>query len=358
MAVAALATTFGALGQAELHAADFREGSANRSLRVMTAIGGALVTSVIAYFLLVGWLAVPTGAAIAAVALVPAGVTVGLWRAEYIASGRLLIPSAVNAGTAFLRLGVLILLSLLSLLSLSSALWATQGAVAAGALVLWWLAKPLPVPPSIPGSAPSEAAGWKRPAQILTFAAFTAILLRSDVLVLQLTSSPGQVGLYAAAVGLSEAFLALSAGFKARLQASIYGQGSRKRLVREVAILHAILLPMLLGIAALASPIVVVLFGSAFAPAADILRILMVAAYFQVLMDCGTGVLVVLGKRKALVLASLTGAIVALATLLPLTTWFGAGGAAWSSAVAYASVAAVAWCTVFRSQGSGASRSI
>ena len=93
----------------------------------------------------------------------------------------------------------------------------------------------------------------------------------------------------------------------------------------------------------IAKPFTLAMFGDAFAPAVPALRILIFAAIALMLVDCGQGLLAVLGLRRAMFITSALGAAVTILSLCLLVGRFGAVGAALASLFAYAVVAATSW---------------
>lgn len=350
MAVAAFAITFGALGQAEIHAMEIRQQAHRRAKRSTISIIGLLIASLVTLIILIYFLGVDAPTAIAVTIFIPIIGLAGLWRAEHVSRSNLYVLGAQNAGTSILRLCFIAVLFFFGVLGVTQAVFVTQLSAAIGAAVLWYILRVSPPKNRanrILNLAPLQRSSMSA-IQILTSAAFTAVLLRADVVVLGITNSVSEVGIYSAAVGLSEGALAISAAFKNRLQAALYSNEQRKRVVSELLIMHAILLPLLVAGALLSQLAVQILFGEAYFGAAVVLQVLMIAAYFQVLMDCGMSLLVVIGRRLQMVIASAIGALTAIFTLFPLTTSFGPVGAAWSSTIAYAATSLFLFFTLFR----------
>lgn len=347
LAVLSFAVTFGALGQSELHAHELRVGHSDRRRRLRIAAVGSTVAAIAAWLILVGWFSIDPALAFAGAVFVPLLSIAAIWRTEHISLANLLLVSSSGAVSSLLRLAAVAILFSLSALGVLEAVLATQLAAVVVAFALW---------AGLRGSASLGATGPHKRGrtevqsalQILGFAALTAVLLRANILVLGAVSPLAEVGVLSAVVSLSEAALALSAAFKNRLQSVLYASGSGKRVLREYAILHAVAIPGLVTGFLFSDVITLMLFGEEFAGAGDVLRMMIVAAYFQMLMDCGNGMLTVLGARSAMVSASAAGAGAVLISLFLLAPVSGALGAALATIIAYALAAGLSNFAVYK----------
>jgi O-antigen/teichoic acid export membrane protein len=109
-----------------------------------------------------------------------------------------------------------------------------------------------------------------------------------------------------------------------------------------------LLLPLVfLGIVS-AERFVIVVFGDEFRPAAPSLQVLVVASVALILLDCGQGLLAVLGQRRAMFISSFVATAIAIVTLLLMVPTWGAFGAAVSSLIAYGTLAILSWVILFR----------
>jgi len=167
----------------------------------------------------------------------------------------------------------------------------------------------------------------------------TALLLRVDQLLLGYLVSPGELGVYVIAVGISEASLLISAILKPRLMGSIFTSGSLVLLAKYTRLL-AISWPGILGVAFFtARPLIELLYGVEYSSAWRPLLILLVAALFIIVMDLNSAAFVALGRPRSSLAVSCLGAGLALA-VTPVAIWaWGMEGAAAATALTYGAAA-------------------
>lgn len=169
-------------------------------------------------------------------------------------------------------------------------------------------------------------------AQIGTLQPFSGMQL--DVLALTLLSASGQIGLYMAA--LAGANLIRAQGY-ALGQVVLPEVAKRTDQSEQWRIIRRFMLLALVGgggasiiVQCAASPLIRLVYGHEFTPAAPILRILVVAgtigAVYRILGDGVRG----MGKPSIMTMAELIGALGGFAALLVLIPHFGAIGAGWA----------------------------
>lgn len=350
-----MAATFGAFGQPEAHAADLRAvATVSRRTRTRLIVFASVCAAVISFNILSFAMGVPLGAALVTALFAPI-VSLGFfWKVDLIAMGNVLGPAVENSLAAIFRLAAIAILFLLGALSLNSALAGTQIAAAGGALILlvMYMVTKRRALSSPVSSADRAVVDFKRAIiqalPTIGFATSTAITLRLDVIVLGILANPEQAGYYAAVVGFSESALALSAAFKNRMQAACYRPDAFRRVRREMFVMLAIALPGM-AVGELVAPwLVTSLLGPEFEPAVAIFRVMILAAIFQLLLDCGQGLLVVLGLRRHLLVVSVAGALVTLVSLTLLVPSAGGVGAAWASVIGYGTVGAASLAIAYK----------
>ena len=328
LAVASVAVMMGALGQAETYLSNFRQGEDSYRTAVLIARVCGIVAGFLAFATMVG-LGLPISVAILLSLWVPLLGEANIWRSAAIGRSNTNRPALANAIASLIRLILIPTLAILSVLSLEVAASLMQGALFVGSLLAMGLYATRVGPhASSRASLESTRAAAKSGLRFVLFGAITAITLRSDVIVMQVFSSPTEVGTYAAAIALAQSGLALSGYFRGRAQVAIISSEPLRGVVRETAgLLMCGALAVVVVIAA-AEPIADVLFGPEYLDAAVILRVVALAAVGQMLLDLVQGLLIVQGQSRQLVIIAGVGASIALIGLFALVpVWAGIGAA-------------------------------
>lgn len=347
--VAALATSIGALGQAEVLLGDLRSGKGSPLAASMVAFGGSLVVGVGTAAAL-HTMRVDPATIVAVLILLPWMSQAPLWRGYAVSRGQLLRPAYANALGAMLRVALVAALAMSSRLAAVSAFWAVQGSAVVAAVVVLGVNYVRGVRSTqAEGELPNRVEYLRRGAPLVLFAMFTAVTLNADVLMLSWLGSASALGVYAATASLSLAALSVSAAFKSRVQLAAFSSRSLASVKRELAIVI-----LAGGVAASAvafgsSLVVQVLLGPGYEAAEGLVQILAFASWALVLLDCMHGLLAALGLRRGLVAVGAVGAastLVFLAILVPLA---GAEGAAWATLVSYSLAAIAGWLIARRS---------
>lgn len=339
IAVATLAMTVGSWGQGDVLLGMTRRGVAARysHFQGVAAVGGVL--SGVACFVMLLALGTGSGLAAATAITVPFLSITGLWQADAVRMGLLRPLALSNVVVSCSRVLGFTGLVLAGAMSAPTAAVVFQAALLAGLFVTVGLAtrRARRHEPDSARLTMLLGAG----ALITAFNLANALLQRSDLIALQIGSSPAQLGLYAAPASLTTAALALSAAFKPRVQRLILQGEGPQALERE---LGRMLLIALVGVGALVvvAPVLVgVLFGEAFEGSIAPLRLLAMATIPVLTLDLVYGVLVASSRRAMLVgIATLGAALNAL-----LLAWWvpplGAEGAALAVLVAYSATGLV-----------------
>lgn len=346
IAVSTFAMTLGAWGQAETYLSAAREGRFGYRQQSRIALVGGIAAAGLVLLALVA-LGLPVLLAAIAAVWIPLLNQTNLWRSVSVAGGRLRPPALSGLLGALLRVAVIALLALLAALDAVTAVIATQVTLAVAAAITV-----LPAARRVQRESGGPTLPIRRllasGGAIIAFDVLNAVALRSDLVVLQLTSTAQQVGVYAAPASLTTAVLGLSIAFKSRMQAAAVS-GHEVHAVRRDALVVLVL--GVIGAVALmliAPWLVSVLFGPEFAGSVAPLRVLGFAAVGLVMFDLAQGVLVVLAERRALIAVGAVSAAVTVVALLLLSGPFGAVGAATACAIAYAVAAVTAWSVVLR----------
>ncbi|QRZ08334.1 polysaccharide biosynthesis C-terminal domain-containing protein [Mycolicibacterium austroafricanum] len=354
IAVFSLASTLGNFGQAERYAAALRNGRRGEKSSYYIIAGVASVTAAIAAFLV---MAVAFNAGIVTALAVATAVPVAsfglIWRAVAVSRARTLLLAFQTGGPAAVRLILLAIAFLASALTPFVATALTLFSTALGVFILWraLMREQAKSPPNLVRRLsvdvrtliPHLRVGISQGLPIVGFTLCTAIMLRLDVFVLSTLSTPAQVGYYAAAVGITESALAISAAFKNRMQAATYSTQPMRNVRRELIVMIAMVLPAVAVGEAIAHPFTVLMFGDSFEPAVPALRVLILSAVGLMLVDSGQGLLAVLGLRRPMLHSSAAGAAVTLGCLWLLVPAHGALGAAIASLLAYTMVGSATW---------------
>lgn len=163
----------------------------------------------------------------------------------------------------------------------------------------------------------------------------TAVTLRTDQVLLLPLAGAQVLGFYAAAVALAELPLVVTAAMKLNVQGKVAAErhpGQVFRYLRWTAAGAICVLPLAF---LLAEPVVVLLYGDEFRPAAYILKILLVAAVPGMLLDLLSAAMIAAGRAGTIARIQLaTAAATLVATPVAISVWGGAG-AALASAAAY-----------------------
>lgn len=344
--VAALALAIGSVGQAEVYLADRREGEGHYRSASIVAVTGSAVVSVLAFATLSA-LGIPALTAACAVVLLPILSQAQLWRSVAISAGSVDRPAIFSAGSALLRVVLLLVLAIFSLVSSASAILAVQLASSLAAIGVLG-----PFAYKSRRAEPVDRAGvsdtFVKGVPMLGFGLLTSVTLNSDIIVLQLTARPDAVGTYSAVAALCLSGLAVSGAFKSRMQVALFDSRSTDRFRTELAILGMSLLLAVTITMLLADPIVELLFGAEFHGAGRLLRVLSVAAGGLVLLDVAHGGLIALGRRRLLLYVAGVGAATRLATLAILVPPLGTLGAAIASACTFWVAAGIGLVLVWR----------
>ncbi|MFF2107429.1 MATE family efflux transporter [Rhodococcus koreensis] len=347
LAISALAVSIGRMGQPECLSSDLREGVAHfRPIRARILLGSSVFAALVAYFSMRVF-DVPNIVSIVVCVWIPFLAFGEIWRVERVAETD---TNRVAIGFSGGALGRALAIACLFV---AGALTTVSGAIVAQASAfLSFIALRRNARNSgVVGYRGHIFPRIREALPIVLFMIMTAMLFRIDILALGVGSSDVQVGLYSAAVGLSEASLIVSTMFKARMQAALYSASIRRTLAREILFLAAVSVLLLLGGMAASDLLIRLLYGEQFSGSVQILKVLIFAAVGQMYIDCGQGVLSVLGRRWTMFWSSLVGAVVAIATLGLWVPDHGGVGAAASSMVAYAVVAGLVWLSIARDLG-------
>lgn len=341
VAVGTFAVTLGSWGQSETYLGEARSGRSNIRQQARISWWGGGAAGILSAVALTA-LGIPVTTSVLTAVWIPVLSQANLWRSVCIAFGFLKEPALFTALGPVLRIVALLGLTWCAFLNAESAVMATQLTSVVAAFGTMWL-----VVRQVPDGGSSElvliSALLRTGGSIIAFSVLNAITLRSDLVILQVFVSPHEVGLYAAPASLTTAALALSNGFKSRLQAAAFSEDSGTSVAREA-------LPVLVlgtvgaGILWVIAPrLVQTFFGDEYQGSIILLRLLGVATVPLLLLDLAQGLLIVLAQRRQLISVGAVGAVTVSLSLALLCPPFGATGAAVACIVGYAVTAAVAW---------------
>lgn len=344
--VATFALTVSAWGQAETYMSEARAGRTSYRGQARIALVGGVSAAILAGVAL-SVLGLPLAATLITVLSIPFLNQTNLWRAVAVSAGELRLPALNGAGSPLLRVAAYVLLAAFAALNLESALLATQAAAFVAAILTVAVAARR-IPPAL--SPPlSVRQLTRRGSIVITFDIFNAITLRSDIILLQIFSTPREVGIYAAPASLTTAALALSISFKSRMQAAVV-RGEPTRTVLREAMAVAVLASLGAIILWIVAPwLVPILFGPQFTASILPMRILGLAAVPLLMLDLVQGILVVLARRKPLIFVGVTSATLMVLTQIFFVPRLAAVGASIAVLVSYSVAATIAWVVALRS---------
>lgn len=172
-----------------------------------------------------------------------------------------------------------------------------------------------------------------------------ALTYRVDRLILAWVASVPEVGIYVVAVSISESLL-LFATAGSQLIIDRYSRVVNQTIGRKVTGLEISVISVTgvgaVGVFVFAGSIVHLLFGDAYAPAAQPLRILAVASLIASVWRVLGSRLIGLGGARSYAVCGATALVVAVGAGVPLMHWYGAVGAAYASVFSYAAAAGIA----------------
>lgn len=345
IAVAQFVGTLGNWGQAEIFLSRARTGTDYYRMHSRITWFGGVIASVVSLVVMMA-LHLPLAAAMVTAIWVPVGAQVGLWRAASIAQGELRPPAIDGASGSVLRVAALASLAALGLLSVNTSLFASQAALAVGSILTVGIA--------------TRRSGFKARKEgvaartlvasgtgIIAFNLLHAVTLRSDIIVLQLTASPTEVGLYAAPAGLTGAALALSMAYRPRVQAALFSEAPFRGITNNCLQVFALGSVATIVMWAVAPFAVSILFGSSFDGAVPIMRILVFAIVPLLMVDLTFAALIVLGHQRDLLIVAAGGAILNLGALSILCSLWGASGAALATVISNSLAAVLGFVVLY-----------
>ena len=176
-------------------------------------------------------------------------------------------------------------------------------------------------------------------------AAFTTIYVRIDQVMLKPLVDSSAVGLYDAAVRIAEVWLFVPAIIASSLFPAIVNarassvQEYRKRLIVLAIFMIIIGVSVALPVSLLAEPIMVLLYGSAFAASATVFAVYVWAGIWASLDIVVRYFLIAENKRTLIFVTSFSTAVLNILLNLYLIPKYGIAGAAWSTFISYAILA-------------------
>lgn len=358
LAVYAFANSLGNFGQAERLAADLRDQLTlpRDGPRYFISASASLIAAVCA-FIALRTINVDTYTSLAVALAVPVASMGFMWRALALSRGRTLLVAAQPAVPAILRLAALAALFFSGRLTVFGATALTMLATSIGFLTIFWRLKVSRVPdaliaiPKTPRRLNFLAdlkTGLVQGLPVVGFNLNSFVIFRADIFMLNAISTRDQLGLYAAAVALTEASWAASTAFKNRMQAAAYTARPLEKIRWELTLMLLLSLPIVLVCELFTRQLTVAMLGESFAGAVPVMRILLVTAIALMIFDCGQGLLAVFGLRRAMFSTTAVGAVITVVALWLLIPRFGAVGAAVASLCAYSAVGVASWTIAFR----------
>jgi O-antigen/teichoic acid export membrane protein len=246
---------------------------------------------------------------------------------------------------ALLRLTSLVLLVVVARVTLMGALLVTIASSVLPAVLLF----PLPKK-RLAQTETTEAwsAMWAYGIQSWISTLATAVVLRFDQLLLAAIAGSRELGLYAVAVGLTEAMLVISSIWKPVVQAAASGPDAVQVLDKYLGRMRQVYRGLALPILA-ASPFAIPLvYGREYSSSVVPFLVLFAASYMIVRLDLVVAFYLAGGKPKSALNSTFAAACVTVLLAPPLCYWAGAVGAAAASFLAYSTALFVAQRAVER----------
>lgn len=170
---------------------------------------------------------------------------------------------------------------------------------------------------------------------------FTTIYFKGDTLILSLTRPYADVGIYGAAYKILEVLISLPILFMGLVLPQLarsWGEGDKPKFGRLLQKawdgLCLFTLPMVAGTLVLAKPIIVLIAGPGYEPAAAVLQILIVATGIIFLGSLFTHAIVAVNEQKNMIVYYLIAAIVAVALYIKFIPLYSYYAAAWTTVAA------------------------
>ena len=170
---------------------------------------------------------------------------------------------------------------------------------------------------------------------IFEFVVSAVFLTRPELFFLQHFQSVEAVGFYAVALSLSNIALQLPIQltgsllpFYAEQREQANGHMPLKMFEGVIRSLSYITLPMCFGLAAIATPLIVALYGEAFRPSGEIVAILSLGAPIFVFLQVCTQYLLSMDRARARLMVAIVGAVVMVAGCVVIIPLYGGAGAA------------------------------
>ncbi len=348
LSLSALSLAIGGLGQSDIYISRARENLTSYKSNVKLSFLGNVIASTLTviYGQIIG---LPLAVLIAACAWNPILTLANLWRSTSISSGQHSRAAYAVFLAQLARLVFLVCLAQIQLLTPETAALATQGSIVLGAVSFLFVTRKKW---NLTDTS-SLKAELQRGLPIVGFNLLLALVMKSDVVILQMRSNATEVGLYTAAVSLTAAGLAISASFKNRIQATLARNDLQKfRFEMKIALISSGLVSV--GIFMLSNMLVKTILGEAFLKAIPIMQVMGFATGALMMLDVIVGSLIAVGATTRLYLVSAFGAVVTLSGLLIFSGPFGAVGACFATMSGYAVAALFGFFQLTRALGQGA----
>ncbi|MCU1480121.1 MAG: glycosyl transferase [Subtercola sp.] len=177
-------------------------------------------------------------------------------------------------------------------------------------------------------------------------------VLGSDKIVIALLTDPISLGYYVLAFNISTwPMTALGQVVRSVALPAFARRNSRQGLVRAFAVTWALALPLGGLLAVLAVPVIQVLYGQKWAPAAAALVGLGILGSIRVVFDLFASYLLALGHSGRVMVIQAVWFAALLLTLVPAVTWWGYQGAAWAHVAVSLVIVMPAYLIALRAAG-------
>lgn len=205
-------------------------------------------------------------------------------------------------------------------------------------------------------NAPVRKELLRFPIPLLVTSLSTLIMLRTDTLMLGYFKTSEVVGLYNAAYPVAQLipiFLFSMIIIYVPISSQLYSRNRTEEMRRNYVVLTkwilAATLPFFFVIFLFPEAVLSAIFGSSYAHAGDVLRILAAGGFVQAFLGPNSATLVVIGKTKLNMIDDVTGAIMNVSLNVLLIPAMGIIGAAIASTVSFSMVAVLKSVQIFSS---------
>ena len=184
---------------------------------------------------------------------------------------------------------------------------------------------------------------------------FNLVYLRADAIILSLTRSQAEVGIYGAAyrvVDILIVFPMMFMGLILPLLSQYWAEKNKldfkNMLQKSFNMLSIIAIPLVVGTLFLAKPVMVLIAGQDFAVSGSVLKIIMLACAFVFLGSLFAHTIVAINKQKLMIWAYVTTALLSMTGYIILIPKYSYFAAAWITVFSEVLIAVISFAVVWK----------